>query len=63
MREVSEEEDTGECGDTESDGGKQLGYEGLPKLAVREEVEDTLECVCQLGLSMVIDMAFITLMG
>ena len=42
MREVTEEEDTGECGDAESDGGNQLGYEGLPELALREEVEDAL---------------------
>lgn len=62
MREVSKEEDTGECGDTESDGGEQLGYEGLPELAVRKEVEDTLK-TCQLDLQKVIDMAFNTLMG
>jgi hypothetical protein len=43
LREVTEEEDTGECGDAESDGGDQLGCEGLPELALREEVEDTLE--------------------
>jgi hypothetical protein len=43
LREVSKEEDTGEGGNTESDGGEQLGYERLPELAVREEVEDALE--------------------
>jgi hypothetical protein len=43
LGEVAEEEDTGECGDTKSDGGDQLGCEGLPELALREEVEDALE--------------------
>jgi hypothetical protein len=54
--EVAEEEDTGECGDAESDGGDQLGCEGLPELALREEVEDALE-TCQLRLQMMIGMA------
>ena len=45
MWKVTEEEDTGECGDTECDGGEKLGCEGLPKLALREEVEDALRNV------------------
>lgn len=53
---VAEEEDTGECGDAESDGRQELGCEGLPELALREEVEDTL-VTCQLGQVMAIDMA------
>jgi hypothetical protein len=47
LRKVTEEEDTGECGDAEGDGRKKLGCERLPKLALREEVEDALE-ICQL---------------
>lgn len=63
MGEVSEEEDTSEGGDAEGDGGEQLGYERLPELAVREEVEDALEVCVSLGSQVVIVMAFITLMG
>ena len=62
MREVTEEEDAGECGDAESDGGNQLGYEGLPEFALREEIEDAL-IKCQLRQGMVIGMVSLTLMG
>lgn len=40
---VSEEEDTSECGKTESDSWDEFGCERLPELAFREEVEDALE--------------------
>ena len=55
LREVSEEEDTGECGDAESDGGEEFGRERLPELALGEEVEDAL-ATCQLDQELAIGM-------
>lgn len=40
---VSKEEDTSECGETESEGWEEPVCERLPELAFREEVEDALE--------------------